>query len=138
MVAPRDPDIQALADSAQAGGDWYRVYDEGRLVEVAADPFGYGESTVYEVRFGEAGRVFVTFIFDISEGEAVSMLSNSPWDGWATWSGSKLLVAYHNDELGEMGARTVPAPWEEEPDDGPSTDHEWALLARAIVHALMQ
>ncbi len=132
----RDADIAALAASAQAGGDWYRASDGGRLIELAVAPFG--DWTVYEVQFLEAEDGHANFAFDISQGEELSAGSRSPWTGWVSWDGAQLVISYGNDDLDRFGLDTVDSPVVGSRRLDGTTQEEWALLARTIALTLLR
>jgi hypothetical protein len=133
MFGSAAPWVRSLVEEAQSGGTWYRSADGSvSLVELDEDKFWAG--TVYDVAFqltdtgyGEGGAA--SWVMDISEDEAISPNSSSPWNGWAGWQDDQLTVAWQNPEVGTQGAVTTPLDFAL--DDHP-TDEQWALLARRV------
>lgn len=134
----RDRWVEDLCTSAREGGPWY-LTEDGSDFGVAVDT-GTGDYGVYSVSFGREGEGWTTFVWDISESESVSMVSNSPWDGWASWIGEDLLIAMHNGENGAHEVHDLPgqAPFTDDEESEAGTDYpeeQWAALARIITQA---
>lgn len=138
-MKPRDQWVRDLTGSAQEGGRWY-LTENGSDFEVAVD-MGSDDYAVYSVSFDHKADGWTTFVWDISESEAVTMLSNSPWDGWASWLGEDLLIAMRNDENGIHEVHDLPgqSPFVDDEDDESGevkrSEEHWARLARIITQA---
>lgn len=125
--------VQELTDSAMAGGRWYDA-DGSSISFVETDKEKWWSGVVYEVGFEAAstetiGGFAATYSLDISQDEAISPGSSSPWNGWIGWFGESLVIAWQNTEAEAQGAVTLDRPFEV--DEQP-TEEQWASLARLV------
>ena len=135
-------EIRELIERAKAGGDWYlapdEIADDAFVVTVACAPFGEESWTAYDVSFERTGDRHASFVFDFSSAEGISPGSSAPWDGWAAWAGTDLVLAWSSTEDPAIGATTIEGGSPFGAEGAERSPEAWAGLARTITLQLMR